>query len=515
MNLIIPIIIHTANILGIFSDPFEFEGDYGPDLNPIRQKVFEQVVSKEAQARNLSDREISEKMGKESGQDTEDFKNFLISQAIEEDKAHGPTLGELVSPEIIEEMKKYQESLGFKESDLSGILVFVERYKEQKIFRFLRNNPPQLLSLDKSLKDKAAREGKIFNLPILGSTQLLEGDGGYDLKMNLMIALFTKETLALAKPPADINHALDTLDPDYLKQFLGSSAENKDLKVFSSPLGQLFFYWLYQSLNLDLIATNQEMIAEVNKVKQVFAETLGDSKARATIFKSKLIDSQSDLLFTQESDALVSEALTKEGLFHPIDRQNNQDGTLIFLRSDLWEANYEVISIDNYEGFKKGRMNVILAVRKDSQEPFLLASCHGNSTNSEDGRIQVQLVMEKFHQLNQGNLQLIIGIDANTKTEEDVRLFQEHLEHLGLVSTQTGPTTIKRRMATAQHSKAGRFAIDEEDYLITLKPESGGHFQLKHVTVGFKEEPADLTQPLPNLQNPSDHYPVGATLTPL
>ena len=30
MNLLPCIVIHTANILGIFTDPFEFEGDYGP-----------------------------------------------------------------------------------------------------------------------------------------------------------------------------------------------------------------------------------------------------------------------------------------------------------------------------------------------------------------------------------------------------------------------------------------------------------------------------------------------------
>ena len=46
MSLLIPIVIHTANILGIFTDPFEFEGDYGPEVNPIRQQVFELVVSR-------------------------------------------------------------------------------------------------------------------------------------------------------------------------------------------------------------------------------------------------------------------------------------------------------------------------------------------------------------------------------------------------------------------------------------------------------------------------------------
>jgi hypothetical protein len=67
-------------------------------------------------------------------------------------------------------------------------------------------------------------------------------------------------------------------------------------------------------------------------------------------------------------------------------------------------------------------------------------------------------------------------------------------------------------MVTVQHSKAGRFAVDEEDYLITLKPENGGTFVLSDQTVGFSDQKPDTTEPLPNINNPSDHYPVGATL---
>lgn len=122
--------------------------------------------------------------------------------------------------------------------------------------------------------------------------------------------------------------------------------------------------------------------------------------------------------------------------------------------------------------------------------------------------------MEKFDQLSKGDLQLLIGIDANTKTETDINKFRELLETLDLVVTEAGPTTIKKRMVTAQHSKAGRFAIDEEDYLITLKQKSGGKLQFNDLTVGFKKERPNVNQPLPNIDNPSDHYPVGATLSP-
>jgi hypothetical protein len=497
-----PISIHTANILGVFTDPFEFEGDYGSDVNPIRKQVFDLVVSREALAKNLSDIEV---------------RNLMVQEAIFEERKHGPTLLQLIPQELIDEIKKKQIELcevGFKDSDFENMLHFIDHYKDQNVFHFLRNNPPELLNLDKTLRDQAARLGKPFDLPILGSTKILDGMNSFELKRKLIEAVFTKETLALTRTQDQIKQSLSKLTEGYLKEFLGKTANNGDLEAFSSSAGQVFFYWMYQALNLHLIAANPQRIALVNQVKEIFAHTLGDAAARAKIFKEKLMAANSGVLFTQESDGLVAKALTNDGCFLPLDLQNSRDGTLVFLRSDLWEPNYKMIPIENYDGYKLGRMNVILATRKSSGEQFLLASCHGHSTKPEDGRLQISVIMEKFYQLSDGKLQLLIGIDANTKSEEDVRLFRKHLDALGLVGTQVGPTTIKKRMVTAQHSKSGRDAVDEEDYLITLKAEKGGQLQFSCVTVGFKEGRADLDKSLPNIENPSDHYPVGALMVP-
>ena len=113
------------------------------------------------------------------------------------------------------------------------------------------------------------------------------------------------------------------------------------------------------------------------------------------------------------------------------------------------------------------------------------------------------------------NLQLLIGMDANTKTESDVIALQKHLSNLELVGTNVGPTTVKRRMVTVQHSKAGKLSIDEEDYLITLQSEHGGKYLLTDPTVSFSQRPSDHTRMLPDVDNPSDHYPVGAVLRAL
>lgn len=521
MNLLLCIVIHTANILGIFTDPFEFEGDYGPDVNPTRQKVFELVVAKEALAKHLTDSQVKELLQDPhaSNKKVKNHRNYLIAQAIKIDTDYGPTLSDLVEPELIQALTIKQGQLqdsGFTKDDLNKILHFLNRYGHHKIFHFFRNNPQELLNLDKTLRDKASREGKGLNLPMLSSTQLLKGKNSLELKQNLLDTLFTAKTLSLTKSKEALKQSLNNLDETYLQRFFGKEANNADLEAFCSPAGQVFFLWIYHALNLHLVSADPSMIEQINKVKDIFIHTLGDPESRARKFKEKLLAANSGVVFTQESDTFVVEALTKDGLFFPVDQQNHQDGCFVFLRHDLWEPNYKTLTIEGYEGFAEGRMNLILATCKETGEKFLLASCHGHSTKAEDGRLQISLVMEKFHQLRveSPGLQLVIGIDANTKTEEDVKALREHLESLGLVGTSVGPTTVKRRMVTAQNAKAGRIAVDEEDYLITLDPQIGSHYALDHPTVGFEVEAADTHIFLPNINNQSDHYPVGATLVP-
>src|ERR1700722_16438181 len=127
------IVIQTANILGIFNDPFEFAGDYGSEMNATRQKVFELVVSPEALAKNLSDSEVRELMeqGNFNKKEISDYRNFIVSQAIDKEKEFGPTLSQLITPELIEEIKKKQIELQgrFIDSDLEKILYFIEHYK--------------------------------------------------------------------------------------------------------------------------------------------------------------------------------------------------------------------------------------------------------------------------------------------------------------------------------------------------------------------------------------------------
>lgn len=524
MNILFCFVVFTSNILGSFNDPFEFDGNYGNELNPIREYVFEQVVSREALANNLTDFQIIQLMASEypSNEEILQQRQQLVAEAIQEDLQHGPTLSELIPYDLIEQLLQKQQELqrdGFSDADFTNILYFLNKYQDEKFFSFFRHHPSDLLSLDKILRDKAAREGRNFDLPILSSTEPLKGKSQLELKANLLKSLFTKEILGTVKSKDKLKDNVEKLDPAFLKQYLGQDANNEDLAIFTTPAGQVFFYWLYQSLNLHLISQNEAMISQINKVKQIFANTLGNPTERAQTFRDKLMAADASIVFTQESDAIVPQLLVKNGLFHPVDTQNSADGTFVFLRGDHWEPSYQIISIEDYEGYERGRLNVILATKKNTGEKFLLASSHGNSTRAEDGRLQIAKIVEKFHQLaklpeNQG-LQLVIGIDANTKCDEDVELLHKQLQSLGLIATSNGPTTVKKRMVTTQHAKAGRYAVDEEDYVIVFKPENGGLYQMTTPTVGFKEEKPDPLITLPNLDNPSDHYPVGVTLSPV
>jgi len=522
MNYLVCLIVFTSNILGSFDDPFEFEGDYGEEVNPIREYVFEQVVSKKALVDHLTEFQIEQLMVQEQrNEDILEYHQRLIRQAAQEDLQHGPTLNELVPHSLIEQLHLKQQALkgdGFSEDDLNNFIDFISRYGDQKVFALFRHVPSEFLGLDKILRDKASRQGGDFDLPILSSMQPLVGHNVDELKVHLLESLFSSDTLALVKPQDQLDMTVKQLDPHFLEAFFGDNANVGDLKIFTKPVGQVFFYWLYQALNLHLTAQNPKDIANINHVKKTFFETLGNPAARAQILRDRLLEADADVVFTQESDTVVPKLLTENTLFHSVETQNSADGTWVFLRKSSWEPRYQVVSIEDYEGFLKGRLNVILATKKETGEKFLLASAHGNSTRAEDGRLQITKIVEKYHQLaslpENNQLQLIIGIDANTKSKEDVECLQQHLEALGLISTHAGSTTIKKRMVTVQHSKAGRFAIDEEDYILILKKENGGLYQIEETSVGFKNENPDPTLTLPNKNNPSDHYPVGAKLTP-
>src|ERR1700722_10716586 len=111
MNSLFCLVVFTSNILGSLNDPFEFDGNYGDEVNPIREYVFEQVVSKEALASNLTDFQIIQLITSEnpSNEDIQKYRQQLVTEAIQEDLQHGPTLNELLPQDLIEQLIKKQQ----------------------------------------------------------------------------------------------------------------------------------------------------------------------------------------------------------------------------------------------------------------------------------------------------------------------------------------------------------------------------------------------------------------------
>ena len=298
MSLLLSLVIHTSNVLAIFIDPFEFEGDYGPEANPVREKVFELIVSKEALARNQ----------KPEGMGTAEDKHLLVAQAIVKDQQHGPLLSELVNPELLNELILLQKKADLPEfsvEKLVSIIDFIQRYGDQRIFRFFRHTPTPLLTIDKTLRDQAAREGRTFDLPILSSTQVLDGQNSHELKLQLLAALFTEKNLSLTKPEEELLQSLNGMDVKWLRQLLGEKADPQDLKVFCTRAGQLIFFWLYHSLDLHLISEEPGLIDQINQTKVIFVQTIGNPQERAQTLKKKLVEANTAILFTQESDLFL------------------------------------------------------------------------------------------------------------------------------------------------------------------------------------------------------------------
>lgn len=432
----------TANILGAFQDPFEFQGDYGPKMNPVRNRVFELVLPQEDP---------------------------------------GVTFAELIPQELLQYIKD------------PDVLEFLHQNGHRNAFSFLRNCPKNLLRFDKALNYTASKEGRLIELSILSSSYPIKGSTPTESKRILLDQLSEEKNSKLVK-------AKEIVEPEY--------------HAFKSRLGHLLFYWMYQSLNLHLIGQEPGLVQSVNKTKDIFIQTLGNAEQRAKSFKERLLDAEAKVLFTQEADHTICQTLTSDHTFFEPKGQIATDGSFILLKPDMWEEDAYVIPLDNYSEYSRGKVNMVLATSKINGEKFLLASGHGSSTNPQDGREQISKIMEKFGELSleYPGLQILIGMDANTKKKQDVKNFFAHLDDFGLMATQVGVTTIKQRMVTVQHKKSGRVAMDEEDFLITLKPERNGKFALENPTVGFKSEAADLSAYLPNLENQSDHYPIGATV---
>lgn len=187
MTPVILLIVYTINILGSLSSPFEFDGDYGPELNQIRSEVLDLVLPHELKVQM----ELQAPDLKMNG-------DQLLADAALRDAHYGPTLNEIVTKRHLDQLrKKQQEISSFSNIELEEMIHFVNTHGEKHLFKFL-NSVSFFLGLDKALMDVAAQNNELFTLPILGSLGKLSGDSPHEFTSNLLSTLFNEETFAVA-----------------------------------------------------------------------------------------------------------------------------------------------------------------------------------------------------------------------------------------------------------------------------------------------------------------------------
>lgn len=523
------IVAVTQNVLGIFNDPFEFAGDYGNVSNETRSNVFDLLISHQAPLRHASETDINRYLLDNDitfQQDDllETRKEMCLAHAFKKDQAHGPTFGEFITEAMKASLLQKAEALG-KIGEAQNILAFVDRHANTRPFALFRNNPPALLSLDKSLRDAAAAKGEPFNLPIIQSMGQLT-----DSPQPLIDQLFTSEVLELTKKDEAISKTYASLSSPYALSNYLPDADDNDLALFKTQFGQLTYFWMYQQFNCHLVSA-AGLLDATNALKEEFSQELGSSKARANELRHQLDAIDADVLFTQEADQATVEALTsdyQEDGFHRIDQNPNGhdqwkgDGTYVFLRSRAWAVK-KVYSADEIKSSyplheeRLGRINAVVAQHLKTGKCFFLASAHSKDGKSAaDSLNQIKAIQDLYQRAvsdaPDSGMQLLIGMDANTKKRQEVAAFRARLNELNLVATNQGATTVKQRMVTTQDGKACQKVSDEEDFLIL---NSSGDLESKleftQVQVGLEREKEE-GETLPNITHRSDHYGVKALI---
>ncbi len=488
----------SCNTLEKADSPFEFQGKLGSQTD-AKQEILDFLtpLSAKVRSQNGSVKEIKNaesKMLRESPL----FKQLLTQENLEIFKqliANSPLRDEFYT--VLPELD-----------------AFTNIVKEYPSVLFLADAP--IAKIDKYM---------CGNLPTVTSTALLEGANSKELVTCLTQAIFvdqwTGTQLAIDRTQLQSDVIKKSLKKTYSSQNierlfgLNSSQHLKveDFQFFTTMVGQIFLYWMQNAFLLQKVSVKgPELLKTINIVKDAYKKTISDDQARAQFYIGQLNEIKASVVATQECHKAIYAGLCNQ-YQDPVNdlHQNPLDGTMVFLKKGDWQEGKTISLIDGDKSWEvKGRINGVLAKHINSQIPYLIFSVHSDAKDEQVAFEQIKSILStyKFHQKQNNNLILLVGIDANIK--KTTAAFEDFLDANKLVHTGSlGVTTLKERAITTQYAKAGLKVKSKGDYILagaeTLSAE------ITNQRLGISSD-LDL-QLLPSGDCPSDHFPITAQIT--
>ncbi len=526
--------IFTANMLGLFYDPFEFAGDYDPYINDVKRKLEALLIGKATQDQT--------------------------SEQIAADLAYGPTLEELLPKKIQDNLLELCKFRGLNHKQFQKLLtLLMKHHKNDRLFYFLKNCPPTLLGIDKALREAAKAANKPFDLPIINSSAPIEGNSRAAQKKHLSDVLFTVENLNILKAaderdknksPIAEELAKDISNPRYPyivgrapapsarpapgdeeeagpevpaelaagpEALVNTPVDPTLIRAFQSPEGRMLFYYLYQIMNIHLAS---DIMEEVNEAKRRFASGMGDPQKRAEILAKKIAAENADIVLIQECDRYLPPEMAKLGYFStekklvtdPSDPSNTKwvlnsgDGSVIFFNSKTFKGAH----VHPYDEAldPKHKNTVATAYFLGAERPIVVASCHVSDSNNKSFARVIRNVTQSTYQKGT-HAAAVIGLDANPQSNEDEEDIRAFLQEENLQATKVGPTSIKMRLITLLHKKIHDLIRREKNMIVA----TGDGCKLENATVAFQKPPLDREIMMPNKNILSDQAPVGVQMT--
>lgn len=474
------------------------------------------------------------------------------------DFRRGPKIGEIFTPEILEEFKKLAQAIPNVDMDnVQAACDYLTTIKDEKAYPFFYKLSP-LSGAEQYIRKAQARTKGSFNLPILDSTTPLKSTHGDDVALEVLQAIITPQVVA----SLETVDAQESVDKEFTKklpaEFKGkllSHMFNKDtndkpLDLFKPSVMQALFYagrcmtvW-DMCFNGDPEAPEKgkTTIAAINEAKLEHADRpIANDKLKATLLAESRRKEQLDIFFSQEGSKLFNQ---KFGVgYLSTESQNDKDGTLAYIRQGLAKGDtYRVLPLSKsqYQKCNEGNLGLDLVEFDIKDEEgvvntitALLVPGHASSSNSQDALDMVAAVAQVRDNCIQelGKAVYVIGgMDVNT-TLTTIKTFEQKLHEFGLTNVDKKHrfTSSKARGDSVQESyqtnagdpteafnrkrlvhKALLRNEGPKDHLILDE----GIWMVRKFTIAGRsnEDQTDCAKLVLTDENPSDHCPIVATI---